>query len=645
MVHTLSGEWPFPGDAVRVNTRNPNDPNDLVGVTEFDRREEYINLIENEHPLMTLIQRCLSNSPSHRPTSSEVHQSVSAVAADHPPSFTNRVEMMDKIKTLSEQTERALLERDIAVTEKTEETAMLMAEKDTVVIKCERVSTMMEETQSAMENLCQSHSIEVEALQAENVDLKDDNEYLHATISINDKTYKAERETMKKDKQAMEQRYESNIKNIQLEKENLIKQHQQEIDLIKRNHLEEIEALKCSHQSDRQGLEQKYALHLKALEDEHQIVMLAMEQQYRAQLELKASELSAKDTLISSKTKTIRSLQIKLGQALGTSSKDNFSLFSPGVELIFTACAKVPQYVSGLDHGVVIGKNVYIGVDFKGEILRYNITENTWSPLPTAPVRYARMGCLYKKILLVGGRLPPKQVTADIHEFDEASQLWIRSTSIPPMLTPRQAVTAVSWSTPAALIVCGGYDQEKRPVTIVDVYHSRTSQWHTVSPLPLPRSFTTHVINQNMLYLVGGYEGTDVNTYIYKKKVVCTSIPQLLDSCLQPSPHTQWQSLVIPDIPYCRSTAASLGGCLVVVGGVKDHTFPPKPKSIVSSMHAYCPSSSSWVLVGELPQPLYDCITATLPTGELLVIGGISPSGDHMMATNKTYKFSLSVSI
>ena len=37
MVHVLNGQWPFPGEAVRVNPRNPNDPNDLVGVTEFDR--------------------------------------------------------------------------------------------------------------------------------------------------------------------------------------------------------------------------------------------------------------------------------------------------------------------------------------------------------------------------------------------------------------------------------------------------------------------------------------------------------------------------------------------------------------------------------------------------------------------------------
>ena len=103
MVHALSGQWPFPGEAVRINPRNPNNPNDVIGVTEFDRRKEYIDLIGYEHRLISLIQRCLSNSPSHRPTSSEVHQRVNAVASDHPLSFANRVEMMDRIKVLSDE--------------------------------------------------------------------------------------------------------------------------------------------------------------------------------------------------------------------------------------------------------------------------------------------------------------------------------------------------------------------------------------------------------------------------------------------------------------------------------------------------------------------------------------------------------------
>ena len=587
MVHVLSGQWPFPGEAVQVNPRNPNNPNYLVGVTEFDRREEYINLIGNEHPLMTLIQGCLINSPSHRPTSSEVHQRVSAVAADHPPSFTNRVEMMERIKALGEEKERIISDKEHAITE-----------KDAVIMERDRSIAELKETQSNIDGVCQSHSIEVEALQIVNVDLKADNEHLQATVNTNEKMHISEKEAMKKDKQAMVERY----------------------------------------QSERQALQQQCALQLRALEDEHHAVKQTMEQQHQAQLESKMSELLAKDTLISSKSSTIQSLQVKLGQALGTSSsKDNLSVFSPGVKLIFTECAKLPVDMSGFDQGIVIGKDVYVGVGYSRKVYKYSITDDTWSTLPLVPVRHARIGYLYKKVLLVGGRLPTNRIIADIHEFDEASQQWIRSTSIPPMPTARSSLTAVSWSSPPTLIVCGGRDQRCQPMSVVEVYHSRTSQWHAVSPMPFPRDHMTHTVIHNMLYLVGGYEGSDRSTY--KKTVMSTSIPQLLETCLQPSP-IQWQSLSIPNVPYYLPTAASLGGCLLVVGGVKSMTFPPKSKSVVSSVHAYCPFTTSWVLVGELPQPSCSCANATLPTGELLVIGGLSPSG---MATHTSYKYSLSM--
>ena len=308
----------------------------------------------------------------------------------------------------------------------------------------ERISLKLDETQSSINRLLQSHSIELEGLQIANSDLKANIEHLQGIMCTQEK---------------------------------------------------EIEALKRNHQSDKQALEQQYATQLTALEDGHRTVKQVMEQQHQAQLESKTSELLAKDVLISSKSSTIQSLQVKLGQALGiSSSKDTLSVFSPGVKLTFTECAKTPITSSGLE-GIVIGKNVYVGVGLDREVLKYSITEDTWNTLPQAPVQSARIGYLYKKVLVVGGQIPSKHLTADIHEFDEASQQWIRSISIPPMPTARKSVTAVSWSSPPALIVCGGCDQQRQPMITVEIYHSRTSQWHAVCPLLFPREQMTHTCN------------------------------------------------------------------------------------------------------------------------------------------------------
>ena len=520
MLHVLSGEWPFPGEAVRVNPRNPNDPNDLVGVSEFDRREEFVNKVGGGHVLMRMIRACLSNSSAHRPASPEVHQQVSAVAGDHPPSFANKVEMLERIKTLGEEKERVVTEKHDAITE-----------RDAAVREREMVSAELEDSKGHTESVRQRYAIELERLQIENADLKADIEYLHAVVNSKERKILAQKENHK-------------------------------------------------------------------------------------------AERSSKDDLISSKSSTIHDLQVKLRQALGTSStKVNLNVFTPGVELTFTECAKLPV---GCNYGqaIVAGKYVYVGDTSLviPRVHKYNIAEDTWITLPSPCFGFFSIVFLYRKVLLVGGLMPPDHITGDVHEFDEASQQWVRSTTIPPMPTARYSATAVSWTSPPALIVCGGCYQQGRSLTVVEVYHGRTSQWHTVSPLPVPRDHITHIIVNSVLFLVGGYEGSTGDTKT--KSVMSASIPQLLEFCMQPSttPSIQWRSASIPDVPHFMPTAASLGGCLLVVGG---NRFSGSRKvNPVSSVHAYCPSSSSWVVVGELPQPLYHCITVTLPTGELLVMGG-----------------------
>ena len=577
-MHVLSGQWPFPGEAVRVNPRNPNDPNDLVGVTEFNRREEYINKIDNQHPLMHLIQSCLSNNSSHRPTSCEVQQQVSALSAEHPASFANRVEMLERIKALGEEKEVIRMENNNAMAEKDEQIAELKREKDTAIGEKEQVSAELEASQSTVDRLQQYHSIELEEMQLEVSDLKEEIEDLQTIVNAKER----------------------------------------EVGILQINHQEEIEAYKRS----RQQLDQQHILQLAVLENEHTTVKQAMKKHHQAQLELKISELSSKEALVSSKSRTIQSLQEKLGRALDASSlsTDSLNVFSPGMKINFTECAKL-QLHNDFNHwhAIIVRKEVYVG--FRSVNIKYNIAEDSWSTLPEAPVVYSRIGSLSQKVILVGGLLRSnRRVTGDLHEFDEVTQQWVRSTSIPPMPTARQLATAVNWTSPPALIVCGGSNEEGEPMTVVEIYHSRTSQWHTVRPLPFPRDCMSHTVIHGVLYLVGGYAGKTEESF--KKTVMSTSITQLLESCLQPSrtPPVQWQSGSIPNVPYFGSTAASLGGCLLVLGGNSILEFGLH-RSPVSSVHAYCPSSSSWVCVGELPQPLGRGTTVSLPTGELLIVG------------------------
>ena len=92
IVHSLSGRWPLPGESVRVD---PNNSSNLIAVSEAGRRQEYLDDIRQDHPLMQLILLCLSNSPDDRPTASDITGQVSEVASCVPPLFPNKDDGQD----------------------------------------------------------------------------------------------------------------------------------------------------------------------------------------------------------------------------------------------------------------------------------------------------------------------------------------------------------------------------------------------------------------------------------------------------------------------------------------------------------------------------------------------------------------------
>ena len=94
MVHSLSGEWPIP---FAEDTREPSG---RISVTEFERRREFIDKISEGHPLLGLIEQCLSNVASHRPDAAEVVRRLQAEHARVPPSPDNRLELLQQVQSL-----------------------------------------------------------------------------------------------------------------------------------------------------------------------------------------------------------------------------------------------------------------------------------------------------------------------------------------------------------------------------------------------------------------------------------------------------------------------------------------------------------------------------------------------------------------
>ena len=96
IIHTLYGRWPFPNEAFHPDPQNPDA---IIPVSEVERRAEYLQEIGNDHPLMGLIHRCLSNMPTRRPEALALLERVNAILSTLPQSFTNRVEMLQQFET------------------------------------------------------------------------------------------------------------------------------------------------------------------------------------------------------------------------------------------------------------------------------------------------------------------------------------------------------------------------------------------------------------------------------------------------------------------------------------------------------------------------------------------------------------------
>ena len=78
----------FPGDLSEATYPDPNNPETVIGRSEVERREEYIDQLERElcggahHPLTQMVKQCLWNSPERRPTTEQLVADLQRVRGD-----------------------------------------------------------------------------------------------------------------------------------------------------------------------------------------------------------------------------------------------------------------------------------------------------------------------------------------------------------------------------------------------------------------------------------------------------------------------------------------------------------------------------------------------------------------------------------
>ena len=230
-IHVLCGRWPLP---VREAAHpDPMNPTQLIPVSEAERRDGYLRDIGNAHPLMDLILRCVSNDPVRRFRAAEIVQRMDDMVRQFPPSFANRVEMLQQIQS------------DIN-------------EKQALTIESQRLVAEVEQHQAEVEQLVQDHQGELERSQmAHTIEIAETRLRLQEALQTE---LRAQTETHQTEMRSQIEKHRAEMKAHQAGMRAQNEAHQTEM----KDHQAEMRALSDTHRADTRVQYEAYQTELRA---------------------------------------------------------------------------------------------------------------------------------------------------------------------------------------------------------------------------------------------------------------------------------------------------------------------------------------------------------------------------------------------
>ena len=254
---------------------------------------------------------------------------------------------------------------------------------------------------------------------------------------------------------------------------------------------------------------------------------------------------------------------------------------------------------------VVHGSTAYFSEG--NNVYSYTIPENKWTKLPECKYRCFGLAVVVGTLTTIGGRDRYRTITNALVSLSKNS--W--EEFLPPMRTKRTYPAAVT--TPTHLVIAGGRSSLESELAKVEVLNTETFQWSRVSSLPAAASSPQMTVCGGCIYSAK----LDGNTF-------SCSVESLLKSVDSRDGGSVWTT--IDNIPVTDSSLVTLKGRMLAIGGIAtrqlDHGL----------IHCYDAVIDSWGVIGEMPTPRSQVLTAVLPSNELVVVGGVS-SGRYTSIT------------
>ena len=267
---------------------------------------------------------------------------------------------------------------------------------------------------------------------------------------------------------------------------------------------------------------------------------------------------------------------------------------------------------------VVIDGMVYFGGS--RYVTQYNPESGDWSSLPEPPphVENFAVTSFHGQLVLVGGWFVSHaeiRGNRKITVWNSDRSEWVHP--YPHMSTRVNKPAAVGYKN---YLIVADYE--------VQVFDSSSNKWYHGQSLPVRGCwFLPSVVVGDRWYLSSSRRCDDDK----KRHIYWAHLPTLISSALGAHTELIWHELPTPPVKY--AALLSLQGHLLLVGG----------KEYVRNIHSYDQHTRQWRISGQLPVGIEDPCCTVLPSGDLMVAGGIT--GDTKTSSNRMWTGTLDIYI
>ena len=231
-------------------------------------------------------------------------------------------------------------------------------------------------------------------------------------------------------------------------------------------------------------------------------------------------------------------------------------------------------------------------------LYRYTMTEDKWEELRQCPHSDSGLVVIDSALTAVGGwdgSYTNKLVTL-------RQSRWVEEYL--PMNTARSYPAVVSTSDGGHMnVIAIGGAGVGRWIDAVELFHTGRRSWSRLTSLPQPLASPSATICGNQLHVIG----RDGNGYSCSLQALLSSHQPIGSQSRTPT----WTPL--PRLPVKWSTAATLCGQLVIIGGLRDGSTVNSILQLVDGQ---------WVNIGSMSNGRMMCLVASPSPDKMVVVGG-----------------------